>query len=210
VLVIDDNSPDGTGKWVDEQAASEPRLRAMHRAGKLGLGTATMAGMRYAIERGYAVAVNMDADWSHDPAVLPALVGALDDGRSPRVDVAIGSRYVPGGGTVNWPWRRRMMSRGVNWLARWTLGITPRDCSGAFRAYRTATLGRIDLGAIVSTGYSFQEEILFRLAQSGARFEEIPITFRDRTRGQSKIRLGDAVTALWVFARLGLGRLTGR
>ena len=151
VLIIDDNSPDGTGQWCDEAVAGEPRWHCLHRAGKQGLGTAIIAGMRYAIERGYRYVLNMDADFSHRPAYLPALVAGMEgaggqdaDAHGP-VDVMIGSRYVPGGGVEGWPLRRHLMSRGVNLYARRLLGLSARDCSGGYRCYRTAALRRIDL-----------------------------------------------------------------
>lgn len=135
ILVIDDNSPDGTGHWCDNRAATEPRLRCLHRAGKLGLGTATIAGMRYALEHGYRFVLNMDADFSHHPRYLAAILAGMDreDG-TPRVDVMIGSRYVRGGAIEGWPMRRHLMSRGVNAYARVLLGLPAKDCSGAFAA----------------------------------------------------------------------------
>jgi dolichol-phosphate mannosyltransferase len=211
VLVIDDNSPDGTGRWCAEAAKRGPRLKVIHRAGKLGLGTATLAGMRYAIDQGYDWVLNMDADFSHHPRFLPALLAGRNgpiDGRP--VDVMIGSRYVPGGKIEGWGPRRHFMSRSVNTAARLLLGITPRDCSGSFRLYRTRLLDRLNFDAIRSRGYSFQEEILFHLAQLGASMHETPITFVDRQRGQSKIHTGEALSAIGVLLRLALDRCLGR
>lgn len=205
ILVIDDNSPDGTGEWCDKRLPVDPRLRVLHRPGKLGLGTATVAAMRYAIEHGYDCMLNMDADFSHHPRFVPDLLA----GMAGDVDVMIGSRYVPGGGVEGWPWRRHFMSRGVNGYARWLLGLKPRDCSGAFRCYRTDLLRRLDFTAIRSRGYSFQEEILWLLKRQGARFGETPIVFADRTRGQSKINLREAFAALWVIFRLGVRNWLG-
>jgi dolichol-phosphate mannosyltransferase len=210
ILVIDDNSPDGTGRWCDEQAAAEPRLHCLHREGKLGLGTATMAGMRYAVEHGYRYVLNMDADFSHPPRYLPDLVAGMDPAAGPAVDVMIGSRYVPGGGVEGWPWRRRFMSRGVNLYARSLLGLRVKDCSGAFRCYRTEVLARLDFGRVRSRGYSFQEEILWHLKRLGARFGETPIVFVDRTAGSSKINAREAVAALWIILALGVRNLLGR
>jgi dolichol-phosphate mannosyltransferase len=210
LLVIDDNSPDGTGRWCGEKAADDPRLHCLHREGKLGLGTAIVAGMRYAIEHGYRYVLNMDADFSHPPRYLPDLVGGMDPPDGPAVDVMIGSRYVPGGGVEGWPWRRHFMSQGVNLYARWLLGLKPKDCSGGFRCYRTERLARLDLDSIRSRGYSFQEEILWRLKRLGARFGETPIVFVDRTEGQSKINNREAVAALWIIFALGLRNLLGR
>lgn len=204
LLVVDDNSPDGTGQWCDRKAAEEPRLRCLHREGKLGLGTATIAGMRYAIEHGYRYVLNMDADLSHPPRYLPALLAGMDPPDGPPIDVMIGSRYVPGGGAEGWPRRRWWMSRAVNGYARRLLGLQPRDVSGAFRCYRTAVLAKLDFGAILSRGYSFQEEILWRLKRLGARMAETPIVFVDRRFGRSKINLGEACAAAWIILRLGL------
>jgi len=204
ILVIDDNSPDGTGRWCDQFAAEQPRLHCLHREGKLGLGTATIAGLRYAIDQGYTYALNMDADFSHPPERIPALIAGMDPPDGEPVDVMIGSRYVSGGGAEGWPLPRRLMSRAVNTYARWLLGLTPRDCSGAFRCYRTALLQRLDFSAVRSRGYSFQEEILWHLKRLGARFGETPIVFIDRRHGQSKINSREAVAALTILARLGL------
>jgi dolichol-phosphate mannosyltransferase len=204
VLVIDDNSPDGTGRWCDERSAAEPRLFCLHRAGKLGLGTATIAGMRYASEHGYDFVLNMDADFSHHPRYIPAILAAMDE-----ADVAIGSRYCPGGGTEGWPLARRWMSWGVNTYARALLGLSPRDTSGAFRCYRAILLERLDFDAIVSRGYSFQEEILWRLKRLGARMVEVPIVFADRQRGHSKINKLEALAAIGILFRLGLKNWLG-
>lgn len=208
ILVIDDNSPDGTGRWCDEQAARDPRLHCLHREGKLGLGTATVAAMRYAIDRDYDLMVNLDADFSHDPRYLPDLLAGMQQG-SPPPDVMIGSRYVPGGGTEGWPLQRRLMSRGVNCYARCLLGLKPRDCSGAFRCFRTEILRKLDFEQIRSRGYSFQEEILWRLKRAGAVFGETPIVFRDRQRGQSKINLREALAAVWIIFALGMQNWLG-
>ena len=206
VLVIDDGSPDGTGDWVDKRAEEDNRVHCIHREGKLGLGTAIIAGMRYGVEQGYRYVLNMDADFSHHPRYLPDLVAGMDPQGGGGVDVMIGSRYVPGGGVEGWPLKRHFMSRGVNMYARLMLGIKPRDCSGSYRCYRTTLLEKLDFDAIRSRGYSFQEEILFHLRRAGARFGETPIVFADRERGQSKIHSGEAVSALWVLFRIGLSR----
>jgi dolichol-phosphate mannosyltransferase len=204
LLVIDDNSPDGTGKWCDEQAASDRRMHCLHRPGKLGLGTATIAGMQYAIEHGYDLLLNLDADFSHHPRYIPAILEAME-----HADVAIGSRYVAGGGVKDWPLRRRLMSWAVNTYARVLLGLRPRDCSGAFRCYRVSLLNKLDFNAILSRGYSFQEEILWRLKRVGARFVEVPITFADRERGVSKINGKEAINALRILFRLGVRNWLG-
>ncbi len=205
LLVIDDNSPDGTGTWCDTKSAFEPRLHCLHRSGKLGLGTATIAGMQFALEHGYRFVLNMDADFSHHPRYLPALLAGMDrpDG-SPNVDVMIGSRYVQGGKVEGWPLRRHLMSRGVNTYARWLLGLPTKDCSGAFRCYRASLLQQVDFDAIRSRGYSFQEEILWHLKRLGAKFGETPITFADRRHGSSKIDSREAASALRVILSLGM------
>ncbi|MCE9546674.1 MAG: polyprenol monophosphomannose synthase, partial [Planctomycetia bacterium] len=196
LLVIDDGSPDGTGQWCDERAAAEPRLKCLHRSGKLGLGTAILAAMRYAIDQGYDYLLHMDADFSHDPHSVPDLLAGMNPaGAAPR-DVMIGSRYIPGGRITGWPLKRHLMSQGVNVYSRLLLGLRARDVSGGFRCYRTAMLKKIDLGSIRSLGYSFQEEILWRLKQAGARIGETPITFVDRQRGVSKINQGEAWAAV--------------
>jgi dolichol-phosphate mannosyltransferase len=208
-LVVDDNSPDGTGCWCDERALLERRLHCLHRTGKLGLGTAIVAGMKYAIERGYRHVLNMDADFSHHPRYLPAMIGGMDPVGGPPQDVMIGSRYVPGGGTANWPLRRRLMSRAVNVYARWMLWLRAKDCSGGYRCYRVETLKRLDLDAIRSRGYSFQEEILWMLRRAGARIGETPIIFADREQGQSKINGREAVNAMRIIAALGVRNALG-
>jgi dolichol-phosphate mannosyltransferase len=207
LLVIDDNSPDGTGQWCDRQSAQNPRISCLHRPGKLGLGTATIAGMKYAVARGYRYLLNMDADFSHQPKYLPALLAGMDPPEGPPVDVMIGSRYVAGGGVEGWPLKRHLMSRSVNLYARWLLGLAPKDCSGAFRCYRAALLAKLDFDAIRSRGYSFQEEILWRLKRLGARFGETPIVFLERARGLSKIDSGEAAAALKVIFALGMQNL---
>lgn len=204
VLVIDDNSPDGTGPWCDKRAGEDRRLHCLHREGKLGLGTATLAGMRYAIEHGYDFMLNMDADFSHHPRHIPAILAGME-----QADVMIGSRYVRGGGVKDWPLVRRLMSWGVNTYARLLLGLSPRDCSGAFRCYRVELLQKIRFDTIRSRGYSFQEEILWHLKRAGARFAETPILFADRERGQSKINSREALAALGVICRLGVKNWVG-
>jgi dolichol-phosphate mannosyltransferase len=204
ILVIDDNSPDGTGQWCERQRAENPRIACLHRSGKLGLGTATIAGMKYGIEHGYRYVLNMDADFSHQPKYLPAILAGMDPPDGPPVDVMIGSRYVRGGGVEGWPLKRQLMSRAVNLYARALLGLRPRDCSGAYRCYRTALLAKLDFDAIRSRGYSFQEEILWRLKRLGARLAETPIIFPERQHGVSKIDSGEATAALRIIFALGV------
>lgn len=208
ILVIDDNSPDGTGDWCDQHARQEPRLRCLHRPGKLGLGTATLAGFQAAIDQGYDFVLTMDADFSHDPGYLPAIRACMAKGKA-ATDVAIGSRYVPGGGIQGWPLHRRLMSRLVNTYARMLLGLPVKDCSGAFRCYRCETLKQIDFAQVRSRGYSYLEEILWLLKRRRARFDEVPIVFVDRVLGQTKINWREAVTAVAVIGGLGVRNLLG-
>ncbi|HJN13652.1 MAG: polyprenol monophosphomannose synthase [Pirellulaceae bacterium] len=208
VLVIDDNSPDGTGDWCDQHAQQEQRLRCLHRPGKLGLGTATLAGFREAIDQGYDLVLTMDADFSHDPKYLPAMRACIAS-TTQTVDVVIGSRYVPGGGIEGWPFHRRLMSRLVNTYARLLLGLPVKDCSGAFRCYRCDTLKQLDVDQIRSRGYSYLEEILWLLKRRRARFGEVPIVFVDRVLGQTKINWREAVTAVGVIGGLGVRNLLG-
>lgn len=209
VLVIDDNSPDGTGVWCDQKAADDPRVHCLHRSGKLGLGTAIVAAMKYAIEHGYERIINLDADFSHHPRYLPDLLAGMAEGDRPGADVMIGSRYVEGGGVEGWPWKRHFMSQSVNLYARALLGLRPKDCSGSYRCYRTALLKKVDLDGIRSRGYSFQEEILWHLKRVGCRFGETPIIFKDRERGASKIDSREAWAALGNLFVLGVRNWTG-
>ncbi len=209
-LVIDDNSPDGTGAWCDQTAAYDPRIQCLHRSGKLGLGTAIIAGMKYALEHGYKYVLNMDADFSHHPGYIPAMLAGMDPPNGKPVDVMIGSRYVRGGGTVDWPIKRKLMSRAVNLYARWMLWLKPKDVSGGFRCYRVSKLAELPLEQVESRGYSFQEEILWMLRKQGARFGETPILFADRERGISKINQAEARAAARIILKLGLKNLLGQ
>jgi dolichol-phosphate mannosyltransferase len=202
VLVIDDNSPDGTGELADQLALADSRVHVLHRPGKLGLGTATIAGMRYAIEHGYRFVLNMDADFSHHPRYIPNLLAGMTD-----YDVMIGSRYVAGGGVPGWPLKRRLMSKTVNAYARLLLGIPAQDTSGAFRCHRVECLKRIDFDRILSRGYSFQEEMLYLCKRAGCRIGETAIVFQDRARGLSKINRAEAMAAIGIILRLGIRRL---
>jgi dolichol-phosphate mannosyltransferase len=199
LLVVDDNSPDGSGRWCDERAADELRLRCLHRPRKLGLGSATLDAFRWGLARDYDLIVTMDADWSHDPVHLPALVAATEN-----ADVAIGSRYVPGGAIEGWPRHRRWMSRAINSLSRKLLRLPVRDSSGAYRAYRVDKLRAISLDGIRATGYSFLEEILWHLARANATFAEVPITFHERRAGRSKISLREAAAKISTIAQLAI------
>ena len=208
ILIIDDNSPDGTGKWAEERAAEDPKVTTIVRRGKMGLGSAILLAMRHAIEYGYSYLVNLDADFSHPPDALTRLRQAMDDdgGR----DIVIGSRYCEGGGVTGWPLRRRLMSRGVNLYARNLLRLPVRDCSGGYRCFRVSKLSDVDLDAVESTGYAFHEEILYHLRRAGARFGETPIIFTDRRYGQSKINGKEAIIALWIILKLPIKGLLSR
>lgn len=205
VLVIDDNSPDGTGDVADALRASDERVEVIHRTGKLGLGTAIIEGMRYAIDGGYDYFLNLDADGSHPPRFIPALLEGMGDR-----DVMIGSRYVPGGGVEGeFNLKRKLMSTGINLYARLFLGLKTRDNSGSFRCYRVSKLKQMDFARIESRGYSFMEEILFWCRQVGCSFGETPILFENRRAGYSKINKMEAVKALQIIAKLGVARLFG-
>jgi dolichol-phosphate mannosyltransferase len=204
ILVMDDNSPDGTGALADELAKNDPRIHVVHRSGKLGLGTAILAEMHWAMEHGYGVFVTMDADFSHHPRYLPALLAETSEH-----DIVIGSRYVPGGGTVNWPWSRQMMSWGVNTLVRTLMRIKARDTSGGFRAYRVDLLRNTNLEGFYSKGYSFQEEMLLRCKLAGARIVESPIIFEDRRLGTTKANLREMVRSMSILVYLGLRTAVG-
>jgi len=194
VLVIDDNSPDGTGQLVDELANRDPRIRTLHRPGKLGLGTAYVRGFHYAIEHNYDLVFEMDADYSHDPKYLPSFFRAAE-----RADLVIGSRYIKGGGTPNWSVLRRFISGGGNIFARAVLGIPVHDCTSGFRCYRTAALQTLNLSAIRAQGYAFQVELAYNFWKSGYRIREVPIVFVDRRVGQSKMsRRIFAEAFIWV------------
>lgn len=203
LLFVDDNSPDGTGALLDELAAAEPRLHVMHRAGKLGLGTAYVEGFGWGLARGYDHLIEMDADGSHDPRYLPQMVALAEDG----ADVVVGSRYVPGGGTENWGLGRKLLSRGGSLYARIVLGIDLRDVTAGFVCWRRAALEAIDLPTITSNGYSFQIEMKYRAIGKQLRIVETPILFVDRRVGQSKMSRAIVAEALIQVWRL---RLRGR
>jgi dolichol-phosphate mannosyltransferase len=205
ILVIDDNSPDGTGKLADELAAADPRVHVMHRPGKLGLGTATLAALRYAIERDYDFVLNLDADFSHPPRYIPDLLRGMADGR----DVMIGSRYVRGGGTQNWPLPRRVISRTVNSIVRTLFRMPVKDASGAFRCFRVAKLREVPLDRVRSRGYSFQQEVLFRCHRAGCVLGETPIVFENRRAGASKVNMKEAVRSMSMLMWLGLRSWVG-
>jgi dolichol-phosphate mannosyltransferase len=198
LLFVDDNSPDGTGALLDQLAAADPRIHVMHRAGKLGLGTAYVEGFGWGLARGYEYLFEMDADGSHDPQCLPVMLALAQDG----ADVVVGSRYVPGGGTANWGLGRRLLSRGGSFYARTILGIEVRDVTAGFMCWRRAALEAIDLATIGSNGYSFQIEMKYRALGKGLRLVETPIMFVDRRVGQSKMSraiFAEALLKVWAL-----------
>ncbi len=205
VLIVDDNSPDGTGEIADKLAARDPNVHVLHRPGKSGLGTAYIAGFGWGLDRGYGVLVEHDADGSHDPADLPDMLAALE-----RADLVIGSRYVPGGTVVNWPKSREVLSRGANVYVRMMLGIGIHDATAGFRAYRAATLRAIGLDQVQSQGYCFQIDLTLRTAERGFAIREVPITFTERARGASKMSQAVVAEALWRVAQWGVAGRLGR
>ncbi len=199
LLVVDDGSPDGTGRIADDMAGVDARIRVRHRAAKQGLGRAYLDGFGVALVGGASTIVQMDADWSHDPTSLPALIRAVEHGDA---DLVIGSRYVKGGGVVDWGIGRRLISRGGSLFARMVLGLGPHDLTGGFKAWRSSTLAAIPFDGVHAGGYVFQIEMTFRAARRGARIREIPITFRDRRVGQSKMSRRIVAEALVVVVQL--------
>lgn len=197
VVIVDDNSPDGTGDIADRLATEGDDVEVIHRTGKLGLGTAYGAGFRRALSLGADRILTMDADFSHDPSYIPALLEA-----SGRYDLVIGSRYVPGGGVRNWPLHRKLLSGAANLVAHIVLGLTARDCTAGFRCYRRQVLETIDLDAIRASGYSYLIEMLYRCQRKGFAVGEVPIIFVDRELGQSKISRGEILKAGRTVARL--------
>ncbi len=179
ILVVDDNSPDGTGAIAEDIAARDPRVHVMHRAGKLGLGTAYIAGFKWALARDYPLVMEMDADFSHQPKYVPALIA-----KAAEADLVLGCRYMPGGGTEDWTWPRKLISRGGNLYARLVMGLPFRDLTGGFKCFRRKVLETIDLDAVTSKGYAFQIELTYRTHLAGFRIAEVPIIFPDRRVGQ--------------------------
>jgi dolichol-phosphate mannosyltransferase len=199
VLVVDDGSPDGTGAIADELAEADSHVSVVHRTAKEGLGAAYLHGFRVALARGYDVIGEMDADGSHQPEQLPRLLEALED-----ADLVLGSRWVPGGSVVNWPWTRVALSRGGNLYTRMLLGIPVRDATGGFRLFRRTTLEKIDLDSVRSVGYCFQADLAWRTVEAGLRVREIPIVFVERVRGESKMSPDVAVESLRRITTWGL------
>ena len=192
ILVADDNSPDGTGRLADELAAADDHVHDMHRLGKEGLGAAYLAGFAWALQEGYDVVVEMDADGSHQPEQLPRLLDALR-----TADLVLGSRWVPGGRTENWPKSRQFISRGGTAYTRLMLGVPIQDATGGYRAFRADTLRKLDLHEVASQGYCFQIDLAWRAVQRGLTVREVPITFVERTAGTSKMSRKIVAEALW-------------
>jgi dolichol-phosphate mannosyltransferase len=201
ILVVDDNSPDGTGDLADKLAAGDDHIHVLHRPGKAGLGAAYIAGFGWALGRDYGTLVEMDADGSHNPADLPRLLTALEG-----ADLVVGSRWVRGGVVVNWPKSREALSRSANVYARLMLGINVHDATGGYRAYRANTLRALGLSEVVSQGYCFQIDLTLRTVDAGLLVREVPITFTDRTRGSSKMNRGIVLEAFTRVARWGIER----
>ena len=201
IIVVDDNSPDGTGMLADEIADSSDAVEVIHRPGKLGLGTAYAAGFSRALARGAGLVLTMDADFSHHPRYLPSLVTA-----SQQYDLVIGSRYVAGGGVRDWGPERKLLSWGANSIAHWMLGLQARDCTAGFRCYRRVVLETVDLAAIQANGYSYLVEMLYQCQHAGFRIGEVPIVFHDRERGRSKISRNEILKAMLTVFRLAMRR----
>ena len=205
VLVIDDGSPDGTGKLADAMAAAEPRIHVLHRTAKEGLGKAYLAGFRWALARDYAYIFEMDADFSHDPKYLKDFLKAIGE-----ADLVLGSRYKTGVNVVNWPMGRLLLSFFANKYVRWVTGMPLTDATGGFKCFRRTVLEAIDLSKVQSNGYSFQIEMSFRARRKGFRLVEIPIVFVDRMEGQSKMNKKIVREAIWMVPWLRLSALVGR
>ena len=204
VLVVDDNSPDGTGQWVDEAAAQNERVFCLHRTEKNGLGRAYLAGFDWGLKRDYTHFFEMDADHSHEPKALPSLLSATSD-----AGIALGSRWVEGGSTVGWPLKRRLVSRGGSLYARTVLGVDIRDLTGGFKCFRREALEQLGLASVQTVGYGFQIELTWRALQAGVKVVEVPICFREREAGVSKMSSGIFVEALglvWKLRFAGGGR----
>ncbi|MCG3174084.1 MAG: Undecaprenyl-phosphate mannosyltransferase [Myxococcota bacterium] len=200
ILVVDDNSPDGTGKIADEMAARDPRIHVLHRTVKDGLGRAYIAGFKWALQRGYGYIFEMDADFSHQPRYLPDFLRGIEN-----ADLVLGSRNIPGGATENWGLHRKFLSKGGSLYARTILGVSVRDLTGGFKCFRRAVLEAIDLDTVKSNGYSFQIELTYRTLQKGFRVVETPIVFVDREYGQSKMSRKIFLEAVQMVWKLRLG-----
>jgi dolichol-phosphate mannosyltransferase len=205
VLVADDNSPDGTGKLADDLAAADGQVHVLHRQGKEGLGAAYLAGFQWGIDAGYGVLVEMDADGSHQPEELPRLLTALKG-----ADLVLGSRWIPGGRVVNWPKSREMLSRGGSTYSRLMLDVPIRDVTGGYRAFRKETLEGLGMADVASAGYCFQVDLAWRAVKAGFHVVEVPITFVERERGDSKMSRNIVAEALWRVTAWGVGARAGK
>lgn len=199
VLIVDDQSPDGTGDMADKLAQEDPQIHVMHRKGKGGLGGAYIAGFKWGLDRDYDILIELDADGSHQPEQLPTLISQID-----RADLVIGSRWVPGGKVVNWPAHRQIISRLGSFYSRTLLGLKVRDITAGYRVFRASTLRKIDLDLIQSVGYGFQVDMTFRVAKLGLTIVEVPIAFIERELGDSKMSTGIAIEAMINVAKWGL------
>jgi dolichol-phosphate mannosyltransferase len=202
ILIVDDGSPDGTGEIADRLAAEREQVEVLHRTEKNGIGPAYLAGFRYALDHGAAYLMEMDSDFSHDPADLARLLAAVRSG----ADLALGSRYVPGGGVVDWGLLRRFISEGGSTYARWVLSLRVRDLTGGFKCFKREVLEAIHFDSVRSQGYAFQVELTYRAVRAGFHVVELPIVFKDRERGQSKMSWRIATEAMWLVPRLRFGR----
>jgi dolichol-phosphate mannosyltransferase len=202
ILVVDDGSPDGTGRIVDELAAYDASIEVLHRTEKNGIGPAYLAGFRHALAHGAGYVMEMDSDFSHDPADLARLLDAVDRDSPDSADLALGSRYVPGGGVRDWGLLRRFVSEGGSTYARWVLGLQVRDLTGGFKCFRREVLEAIHFDGVRSQGYAFQVELTYRAVRAGFRVVEVPIVFRDRQDGESKMSWRIAAEAMWLVPLL--------
>lgn len=205
ILVVDDGSPDGTGKIADQMAQSNDHIHVLHRQGKGGLGTAYIAGFKYALEKSYDLILEMDCDFSHDPRSLPQFLEAIQE-----ADLILGSRYISGVNVINWPMSRLLLSYYANVYTRWVTGLPVRDATGGFKCYRREVLQAINLDKVRSNGYSFQIEMSFRAWKKGFRIKEIPIIFEDRKAGQSKMSKKIVREAIWMVWRLRWWSIIGK
>ena len=205
LLIIDDNSPDGTGALANRLASQNPRIQVLHRSGKAGLGKAYLAGFEYGLRHGYELLIQMDADGSHRSQDLPALIEAAN-----TCDLAIGSRWVIGGAVSNWPWYRQGISQFGNWYAGLMLGLGIKDVTAGFRAYRSSLIANLDLGRIQAQGYGFQVEMTLRSAKQGAQICEVPILFVERENGRSKMTFQIIIEAFLLATKWGIARLFRR
>ena len=200
ILVIDDGSPDGTGDLADLLKERFPdRVQVIHRQGKLGLATAYLTGFAYGLSRGYEYLIEMDADFSHNPMYLPQLISTIAERNA---DLVLGSRYVNGGGTVRWPWYRKLISRGGSWYAAKMLGLSVRDVTGGFKCFRRSALESLDLNSIHATGFGFQIELTYHSAEAGFHIVEIPIVFEERLNGSSKMSPSIFIEAFWMVTKI--------